>query len=359
MVESPVTVTHTQLHAFIVEALQAMKMPAPAAEITAGLMVRTDLRGVDSHGIGMLPRYHEHWQQGYVSMDAEPTVVQDDAAIALYDGGKGLGHYVSTRAMRRCLEKARLYGVAVVTVRNSNHYGAAANYAMMALEHDLIGLSTTNSPYVAMVPTFGRSPMLATNPIAFAAPAGRHAPFVLDMATTTVAVGKLSVAARWRKPIPAGWALDDRGGVTLDPFVALRTRLLTPLGGARETGSHKGYGLGMMVDILSGVMSGAVYGNLFSRTDMKERRVHNVGHCFVAIDPARFRPLEEFKRDMDDMFEALKTSPREEGQERIYVAGEPEVETEQVRRRQGIPLAPMLAQQCNDMARSLGITPLS
>jgi LDH2 family malate/lactate/ureidoglycolate dehydrogenase len=307
----------------------------------------------------MLPRYHEHWQQGYVSMDAEPTVVQDDAAIALYDGGKGLGHYVSTLAMRRCLEKARLYGVAVVTVRNSNHYGAAANYAMMALEHDLIGLSTTNSPYVAMVPTFGRSPMLSTNPIAFAAPAGRHAPFVLDMATTTVAVGKLSVAARWKKPIPAGWAVDDRGGVTLDPFVALRTRLLTPLGGARETGSHKGYGLGMMVDILSGVMSGAVYGNLFSRTDMKERRVHNVGHCFVAIDPARFRPLEEFKRDMDDMFEALKTSPREEGQERIYVAGEPESETEQVRRRQGIPLAPALAQQCNDMARSLGITPLS
>jgi LDH2 family malate/lactate/ureidoglycolate dehydrogenase len=359
MVEPPVTVTYTQLHAFIVEALQAMKMPAPAAEITAGLMVRTDLRGVDSHGIGMLPRYHEHWQQGYVSMDAEPTVVQDDAAIALYDGGKGLGHYVSTLAMRRCLEKARLYGVAVVTVRNSNHYGAAANYAMMALDHDLIGLSTTNSPYVAMVPTFGRSPMLSTNPIAFAAPAGRHAPFVLDMATTTVAVGKLSVAARWKKPIPAGWAVDDRGGVTLDPFVALRTRLLTPLGGARETGSHKGYGLGMMVDILSGVMSGAVYGNLFSRSDMKERRVHNVGHCFVAIDPARFRPLEEFKRDMDDMFEALKTSPREEGQERIYVAGEPEAETEQVRRRQGIPLAPALAQQCNDMARSLRITPLS
>jgi LDH2 family malate/lactate/ureidoglycolate dehydrogenase len=358
MVDSPITVTHARLHAFIVEALQAMKMPAPAAEITAGLMVRTDLRGVDSHGIGMLPRYHEHWQQGYVSMDAEPTVVQDDAAIALYDGGKGLGHYVSTLAMRRCLEKARLYGVGVVTVRNSNHYGAAANYAMMALEHDLIGLSTTNSPYVAMVPTFGRAPMLSTNPIAFAAPAGRHAPFVLDMATTTVAVGKLSVAARWKKPIPAGWALDDRGGVTLDPFLALRTRLLTPLGGARETGSHKGYGLGMMVDILSGVMSGAVYGNLFSRTDMKERRHHNVGHCFVAIDPARFRPLEEFKRDMDDMFEALKASPREEGQERIYVAGEPEAESEQLRRRQGIPLAPALAQQCNEMARSLGITAL-
>jgi LDH2 family malate/lactate/ureidoglycolate dehydrogenase len=359
MHEASVVVTHTRLHAFIVQALQAMKMPAPAAEITAGHMVRTDLRGVDSHGIGMLPRYHGHWQQGYVTMDAEPRMVRDDAATALYDGGKGLGHYVSTLAMRCCLDKARRYGVAVVAVRNSNHYGAAANYAMMALEHDLIGLSTTNSPYVAMVPTFGRTPMLSTNPIAFAAPAGRHAPFVLDMATTTVAVGKLSVAARWKKPIPAGWALDERGGTTLDPFVALRTRLLTPLGGTRETGSHKGYGLGMMVDILSGVMSGAVYGDLFSRSDMKARRVHNVGHCFAAIDPARFRSLEEFKRDMDDMFEALKASPREEGQARIYVAGEPEAESELVRRQQGIPLAPTLAEQCNDMARSLGIEPLA
>jgi LDH2 family malate/lactate/ureidoglycolate dehydrogenase len=359
MSETPVAIPPTRLHAFIVDTLTAMKMPAPAAEITAGHMVRTDLRGVDSHGIGMLPRYHDHWQQGYISMDAEPTVVRDDAATALYDGGKGLGHYVSTLAMRGCAEKARLYGVAMVAVRNSNHYGAAANYAMLALEHDLIGLSTTNSPYVAMVPTFGRAPMLSTNPIAFAAPAGRHAPFVLDMATTTVAVGKLSVASRWKKPIPTGWALDDRGAPTLDPFVALRHRLLTPLGGTRELGSHKGYGLGMMVDILSGVLSGAVYGNLFSRSDMKERRLHNVGHCFAAIDPARFRPLEEFKRDMDDMFEALKASPRAEGQERIYVAGEPEAESEQARRRQGIPLAPVLVQQCNDMARALGVEPLA
>jgi LDH2 family malate/lactate/ureidoglycolate dehydrogenase len=112
---------------------------------------------------------------------------------------------------------------------------------MMALEHDLIGLSTTNSPYLAMVPTFGRTPMLSTNPISFAAPAGRHAPFVLDMATTTVAVGKLTIASRWKKPIPAGWALDDRGQPTTDPVAALKQRLLTPLGGPRELGSHKGY----------------------------------------------------------------------------------------------------------------------
>ncbi|MGH7313046.1 MAG: Ldh family oxidoreductase [Candidatus Rokuibacteriota bacterium] len=357
MPDTPV-VTHTRLQEFIVGALIAMKMPRATAELSAPLMVRTDLRGVDSHGIGMLPRYHELWQQGYIVMDAEPTVVRDDMATGLLDGQKGMGHYVSTLAMRRCIDKARTYGVAMVAVRNSGHYGAAANYSMMALEHDLIGLSVTNSPYVAMVPTYGRKAMLSTNPISFAAPAGRHAPFVLDMATTTVAVGKLSVAARWRKPIPRGWALDERGVATTDPVAALKHRFLTPLGGERDVGSHKGYGLGVMVDILSGVMSGAVYGDLFTRSDRQARRVQDVGHCFAAIDPARFRPLAEFKRDMDDMFEALKSSPRAEGQERIYVAGEPEAECERQRRRDGIPLAPALVQQCNDLARSLGVAPL-
>src|SRR5262249_2595729 len=306
MAETAIVVSHTQLQAFIARALVGMKMPRHVADVTAGLMVRTDLRGVDSHGIGMLPRYHELGQAGFIDMEAEPTVVRDDLATGLLDGQKGLGHYVSTQAMKACIAKARTYGLGMVAVRNSGHYGAAANYSMMALEHDMIGLSVPNSPYVAMVPTFGRKAMLSTNPLSFAAPAGRHAPFVLDMATTTVAIGKLSVASRWNKPIPSGWALDDSGMPTTDPFVALKHRLVTRRGGPRDLGSHKGYGLGVMVDILSGVMSGAVYGDLFDRSGMKDRKIQNVGHCFAAIDPARFRPLAEFKRDMDDMFDALK-----------------------------------------------------
>jgi LDH2 family malate/lactate/ureidoglycolate dehydrogenase len=359
MTEAPIVVSHTRLREFIVTVLTAMKMPGPIAEVTAGHMVGTDLRGVDSHGIGMLPRYHELWQEGYLDMTATPTPIRDELATALWDGQKGLGHYVSTLAMRQCLDKAGTYGVAVVAVRNSGHYGAAANYSMMALGRDMIGLSVTNSPYVAMVPTFGRAAKISTNPISFAAPAGRHAPFVLDMATTTVAVGKLSVAARWKKSIPRGWALDEEGQPTTDPVIALRHRLLSPLGGSRDLGSHKGYGLGVMVDILAGVLAGAVYGDLFVRSDMRARRVQNVGHAFVAIDPARFRPLPEFKRDMDDMFESLKSTPRAEGQARVYVAGEPEAECEQQRRREGIPLAPALVQQCNQVARSLGVAPLS
>ena len=359
MAETPVVVTRTQLERFILDVLLAMKMPRRPAETTAGLMVRTDLRGVDSHGIGMLPKYVEWWRDGYLVLDAEPRLVRDEGATALFDSGKCLGHYVSTLAMRKAIEKARAYGIGIATVRNSSHFGAAANYSMLALEHDLIGLSTTNMPVPAAVPTFGRKAMFSTNPISFAAPAGRHAPFVLDMATTTVAIGKLTIAARWGKPIPAGWALDARGRPTTDAGVALEHRLLAPLGGSRELGGHKGYGLGVMVDILSGVLSGAVYGNLSERTDMRERRVHNAGHCFAALDPARFRPLEEFKRDMDDMFDALKSSPRAEGQERIYVAGEPEFECEQARRRDGIPLAPVLVAQCDACAHELGVTPLA
>src|SRR3989475_2688854 len=262
-------------------------MPRERAAVTADLMVRTDLRGVDSHGIDMLPRYHELWQDGFVVMDADAVLEKDSMATALYDGAKGLGHWVSSLAMKLAIDKARTYGIGIVTARNSGHFGAAANYSMMALEHDMIGVATTNSAFIAMVPTFGRAPKLSTNPISFAAPAGRHAPFVLDMATTTVAIGKLSVASRWNKPIPSGWALDDSGTPTTDPFVALNHRLVTPLGGTRDLGSHKGYGLGMMVDILSGVMSGAVYGDLFYRSDRQERRVQDVGHDDVRRDQLR------------------------------------------------------------------------
>jgi len=359
MEETPVTIHHARLGEFIIAVLGALGMPRHILEPTVRLMVRTDLRGVDSHGIGMLPRYVEWIEGGFIDPAAEPKTARDDLATALLDGQKGLGYYPSSVAMALAIAKARTFGVGIVAVRNSNHFGAAANYSMMALAHDMIGLATTNSPYVAMVPTFGRAPMLSTNPISVAAPAGTQTPFVLDMATTTVAIGKLRIAARWGKPIPEGWAVDPAGRPTTDPKVALAHRLLSPLGGSRALGGHKGYGLGVMVDILSGVLSGAVYGNLFFRSDMPEQRLHNVGHCFAAIDPARFRPIEEFKADMDEMLRVLKESPKAEGEERIYTAGEPEAECERRRLVEGIPLAPALVKQVNGIAVSLGVAPLA
>ncbi len=359
MPDVPVTVSAEALTAFIVSVLEALQMSPANASLTADLMVRTDLRGVDSHGIGMLPRYVEWTRAGFVNPAAEPVVARDELATALVDGQKGLGHPASVLAMNLAIAKAANYGMGIVAVRNSNHFGACANYSMMALERGMIGLAVTNSPFVAMVPTFARKPMMGTNPLSLAAPAARHSPFVLDMATTTVAVGKLTIASRWNKPIPEGWGLDREGRPTTSAQEVLASRLLSPLGGNRELGSHKGYGLGVMVDILSGVLSGAVYGDVLDRKGARGRKESNTGHCFAAIDIERFRPLEEFTASMDDMLGALKDTPRAEGQERVYTAGEPEAETERLRRIQGIPIAPALVRQCNEIAADLRVRRLA
>jgi len=355
---APVLVTPAALQRFIQAVLEALGMSPGAAALTADLMVRTDLRGVDSHGIGMLPRYVEWTRAGFIHPWAEPVVVRDDLATALVDGQKGLGHPAAVMAMELAMDKAAAYGIGIVAVRNSNHYGAAASYSMMALPRGMVGISLTNSPYVAVVPTFGREPMMGTNPISVAVPAGRRPAWVLDMATSTVAVGKLTVASRWDRPIPPGWALDEAGQPTTDPRRALASRRLTPLGGTRELGSHKGYGLGVLVDILSGVLSGAPYGNLFDRTGGRERRHSNTGHCLAALDVRRFRPLEEFQAAMDDMLEALAGTPPAEGHARVLTAGEPQAECERRRRAEGIPLAPVLVAQVNDIAAELGVPPL-
>jgi L-2-hydroxycarboxylate dehydrogenase (NAD+) len=359
MAEEPVVVTARHLTDFIASVLEALKMSPRNAALTADLMARTDLRGVDSHGIGMLPKYVEWTRAGFVEPWAEPIVIRDDAATALVDGQRGLGHPASVMAMELAIAKAASYGIGIVAVRNSNHFGACANYSMMALERGMIGLAFTNSPFVAVVPTFAKKPMMGTNPLSLAAPAGVHAPFVLDMATSTVAVGKLTIASRWNKPIPHGWGLDETGAPTTDARRVLASRLLSPLGGSRELGGHKGSGLAVLVDILSGVLSGGVYGNLLDRAGLREKRHANTGHCFAAIEIKRFRPLDEFLAAMDDMLGALNATPRAEGQERVYTAGEPEAETEAHRRRQGIPLAPALFRQVNEIASELGVAPLA
>jgi LDH2 family malate/lactate/ureidoglycolate dehydrogenase len=297
----------------------------------------------------MLPKYQEWHEKGFIVPTAEPKIVRDEGSTAVVDGHQALGHYVATCAMELAVAKARAHGVGFVTCRNSNHYGAAANYSMMALSHQMVGISLTNGPWPAVVPTFGREAKFSTNPISVAAPAGTEYPFVLDMATSTVALGKLQVAARWGKAIPAGWALDPQGRPATDPGQAYQARLLTPLGATRELGGHKGYGLAVMVDILCGVLAGAGYGDSGRRGRTDPART-NVGHFFGAIDIGRFRPLDVFRADMDDLLRNLKDSRRAEGADRIWVAGEPEWECEKVRRVEGIPLAPGLVTQLRALA---------
>ncbi len=259
--------------------------------------------------------------------------------------------------MDLAIRKARDTAIGVVAVRNSNHYGIAGYYTLMALEHDLMGVSMTNAgPLV--VPTFGRTAILGTNPISLAAPAKKEKAFVLDMATSTVPRGKVEVYNRLGQPMPHGWAVDETGRSSTDPkrvLNALANRLgggLLPLGGEGEDlGGHKGYGLALMVDVLGGVLSGAATGLQVYADEQRP----NVGHFFMALDPAAFRPLDEFRRDMDRLARELKDSPKAHGQDRIYVHGEKSFARMEKYRQEGIPLDPKVVENLKKIGADLGV----
>lgn len=281
-------------------------------------------------------------------MTAKPNirVISETPSTALLDGDRGMGMVVGHRAMELAIDKAQSCGIGMVGVRNSRHYGMSAQYAMQALAHDMIGIAMTNAGR-QVVPTFGREARFGTNPMCFAVPADKELPFVLDMATTTAAAGKLELAARLEKSIPTGWALDEKAQATQDPRVAQQARRLLPLGGSRDNGSHKGYGLAVLVEILCGVLTGTVTA---LNADQDPR-----GHFFGAIRVDAFRPVAEFKKDMDRLIRELKSTPPIEGQRRVYVAGEIEFETAEERAERGIPLLPSVLKGLREVSEELGI----
>jgi L-2-hydroxycarboxylate dehydrogenase (NAD+) len=266
-------------------------------------------------------------------------IMRESPVTALVDGDGGMGLVVGVRAMELCIAKATENGLAAVAVRRSRHYGMASYYSLMCLPHDMIGISLTTNCRPAVVPTFGSQPMLDTNPISIVAPAGREPPFELDMATSVAAVGKLTLGlAAGKREISLGWALDREEQPTADAQVALSALRLLPLGGSRELGSHKGYGLAVAVEILCAVLAGGMYGNLYDRNPPDDPKVRNSStHFFAALRVDHFRPVDEFKAAMDDLLRALKESAKAEGHDRIYTAGEIEHETEQERVANGIP----------------------
>lgn len=347
---------------FCVRVFRKLDVAETDARITADVLVTADLRGVFSHGVAHLRRYADGLRVGTIVARPQEKVVAEAPATATMDGGAGLGPPVSYRAMQKAIQKALDVGAGFVTVRNSNHYGIAGYYAMMALEHDCIGFSMTNGSPMA-VPTFGRNAMLGTNPIAVAAPAGQGLSFVLDMATSTVALGKLEIADQLDQPIPLGWAIDERGLPTDDAHQSLakfRKRAgggLLPLGGEGERLSgHKGYGLALWVDIFSGILSGAAYANLtYPKTLDGKSLPANVGHFFGAWRIDSFRPVDEFKAAMDDWQQLLRNAPKAEGQDRIYIHGEKEHEAVERHLREGIPLNRKVAADLRAIAQELQV----
>ena len=342
-------VNHERLVRFVQAAFEKLGVPNADAQIGADALVAADLRGVDTHGvIRFSPQaWYVKWlSEG--SMTARPNIriISESASTALIDGDRGMGMVIGHRAMELAVAKAKQSGIGMVGVRNSRHYGMSAYYAMQALSHDMIGIAMTNASR-QVVPTFGREARFGTNPMCFAVPADRELPFVLDMATTTAAAGKLELAARMEKAIPLGWALNESAQATDDPRVAQKARRLLPLGGSRNSGSHKGYGLAIVVEILCGVLTGTLTA---LNADQDPR-----GHFFGAIRIDAFRPLAEFKQDMDRLIQELKSTPPIAGQDRVYVAGEIEFETAEERTERGIPLLPSVLKGLREVGEQLGV----
>jgi LDH2 family malate/lactate/ureidoglycolate dehydrogenase len=338
-----------KLTRFVTRSFEKLGVPASDAEIAAKALVAADLRGVDTHGV---IRFNPHsWYVKWLtegSMKARPNIrtVTESATTSLIEGDCGMGMVIGHRAMEMAIQKAKGAGIGMVGVANSRHYGMSAYYSMLALPHDMIGIAMTNASR-QVVPTFGREAKYGTNPMCFAVPAGKESPFVLDMATTTAAAGKLELAARLGKPIPHGWALDENADQTADPRIAQKARRLLPLGGSRDGGSHKGYGLAVLVEILCGVLTGTVT----ALNDNQDPR----GHFFGAVRVDAFRPAEKFKSDMDRLIRGLKSTAPEAGKERVYVAGEIEFETAAERAERGIPLHHSVLKGLREVSAQLGV----
>ena len=355
MTLAPVRVDRSGLEACCAEVFMACGVPADPAACQAKVLVAADARGIPSHGIARLRRYVDGIATGQVIGKAKPSTLRESPVSILLDGCGGLGAPAGEFAMESVILKAKSSGMAFAAIRNSNHFGIAGYYAMMALGEDMIGLAMTNTAALG-VPTFAREVMFGTNPIALAAPAGSERPFVLDMATTVVTRGKIETCARQGRSLPPGWAVDGRGMTALEPETLLESLLrrtgggIVPLGGESEThGGHKGYGLAVMVDILTGLLSGGGFGPEVYDTDLSSARV---SHCFAAIRIDLFQEPGVFKSDMDRYLSALRNCRPAEGAERVYYAGLKEAEAEDEAAIRGVPLEPAVFRALAEIARS-------
>ncbi|MGM0947227.1 MAG: Ldh family oxidoreductase [Bacteroidota bacterium] len=353
------TYSYDQLYKFTHDVLLKIGCPEVHAQIGAEVLVSADLRGVDSHGVARLSGYIRLWEKGRINPNPNIRIVHESPSTAVVDGDSGLGLVVAPYAMNVAIEKATKAGTGWVSVKNSNHYGIAGYHAMMALDHDMIGLSFTNaSPLVS--PTFSKERLLGTNPIAVAIPANEEPPFVADMATTTAANGKLEILQRKGMETPTGWVQDKQGRPTTSANGVKEGGALLPLGGDREHGSHKGYALGAVVDIFSAVLSGANYGPwvppFVAFLDPDPNPVgEGIGHFFGAMRVDAFRPADEFKSHMDNWIRRFRSAETTEGNEKVLIPGDPERELEEVRRKEGIPLLKPVIDDLTDLGKKLGI----
>jgi len=362
MSQTTIRVPVTTVRAFVKDVFIRLGVPETEARICEDVLVSSDLRGIDSHGIGRLFMYHERIREGVQHARTQFEVVKETETTATVDGHHGMGHVIAHRSMEMAIEKARRYGLGAVAVRNSTHYGFAGYYPIMATKHDMMGLTVTNAR-PSVPPTYGSEPMLGTNPITFAAPSDLPFPFVIDAATSISQRGKIEHLERIGKATPEGWAIHPNGQAHTETSRLLNDLLsgkaaLLPLGGVDERlGGHKGYGYATMVEILSAALSGGSFmKDLMGFTDEGERSPYRLGHFFLAVDLAHFIDPAVSRVITGSIMRGLQEARKLPGYDRIYVAGEKEYEEEQRRLKEGIPVSATLRGRLNHIAEDLQLT---
>jgi LDH2 family malate/lactate/ureidoglycolate dehydrogenase len=354
------TYTIDELKQFAYSVFIKMGCPAEDAHLAADALLAADVRGIDSHGVARLSGYVRLWEANRINPKPVIKIIHETSGTATVDGDSGLGLVVAPQAMALAINKAKTCGTGWVAVRNSNHFGIAGYHAMLALKHDMIGWAMTNaSPLVA--PTFSTERLLGTNPISVAIPAGNQPPFVLDMATTTAANGKLEILQRKNKEAPLGWIQTKEGRPSTNPHELKEGGALIPLGSDYEHGSHKGYGLGAMVDILSAVLSGANYGPWVPPFVAFLQPPANpvgagIGHFLGAMRIDAFRPAEEFKHHMDTWIARFRSARTTEGVTSVLIHGDPEREMTNKRLRDGVELNPAVENDLFGLAERFGLS---
>lgn len=349
------------LQSFMTEVLVGIGVPADDAAICSEVLIASDLRGIESHGIGRLKMYYDRIRAGIQNPITNIDVVQDRMATAVWDGNHGMGHVIGQKAMQTAIDKASVYGLGAVAVRNSTHYGICGYYADMACRQNMIGLTFTNAR-PSVCPTHGVQPLLGTNPICFGAPTDLDFPFIYDAATSISQRGKIEQYAREEKDTPDGWAIDLEGKThtrTPELLVDLikQTAALLPIGGTDEvSGSHKGYGLSTMVEILCAALAnGAFLNGLLGQDEHGKPAPYCLGHFFLAVNISFFTDLESFKSTSGEICRQLQNSRTMPGRDRIWVAGEKEHEKMLQVKSEGVPIIPNLKRDIEIMQKELGL----
>jgi LDH2 family malate/lactate/ureidoglycolate dehydrogenase len=351
--------SYQQLYSFTESVFLAIGCSAKDASTATKVLIAADLRGIDSHGVARLSGYVRLWEAGRINATPNVQVVHETPSTAVVDGDAGLGLVVAPYAMQIAIDKAKQVGTGWVSVKNSNHFGIAGYHAMMALEHDMIGIAMTNASAL-VAPTFSSEKMLGTNPIAVAIPAGNEPAFVADMATTTAANGKLEILQRKNADAPVGWVQDANGKDVTDANILKKGGALLPLGSDREHGSHKGYALGSIVDIFSAVLSGGSYGPWAPPFPAYIPLPQNMpgqglGHFFGAMRIDAFRPAQDFKSNMDNWITRFRNATPIDPAQKVLIPGDPEREAQEVRMQTGIPIVEPVVFDLKEVGARFGI----